>query len=320
MQSREKSNGSDKDGEYKIAFKEPFSEKYRLIIDSDNKGVSVSMQSKAQVRWNFRVIAIDGDRTEIELLLLDHSLLDANNPLIKDLAQISQVFGKMYSELHLIIDSQGKVLDILNLALIQEKWARTRSEMEAIIKEHPEIKDVILINDATYQDPEKIKKAIQESEFFMLYFYHLFGAPIPTKQKEIKTTNFLRTAFVDWKFSWFINLEIPVEDGETLITLEAKPVELTEQWYQEAYKQFAEMINIRQLRTDMAENGNFRYDKRTGKLLEAKLFRTEIADKELFSKTTYTLMTESEVKKAGNGETAPIKIQEPKRKLYWERH
>ncbi len=314
------SNDLENDTANTIRFREPFSEKYRLIIDSDNKGVNVAMQSKTQMRWNFRVIGIDGDRTEIELLLLDNLLLESNNPLLKDLAQMSQVFGKMYSELHLIINPQGKIIEILNLSLIQEKWGRTKSEMQAIVNEHPELKDVILLNDSIYQDPEKIKAAIEGSEFFMLYFHHIYGAPVPTERKEMQLPNLLNTAFLDWEFSWFVNREMSVEESETVITLRAKPVELSEEWYQEAYKPFAEIINIRQLRTDLAENGNFRFDTRTGKLLEAKLFRKEVADKDLFCKITYTLTAEGDKKSIEKQANASAAAEQPRRKLYWETH
>lgn len=320
MATPKTSNDSINETENVIRFQQPFSEKYRLIIDADNKGVNVAMQSKTQIRWNFRVISSKDDRTEIELLLLDNLLLESNNPLLKDLAQMSQVFGKMYSELHLIINPQGEVLEILNLALIQGKWERTKSEMQAIINEHPEIKDVILLNDAIYQDPEKIKAAIQGSEFFMLYFHHIYGSPIPTGRKEMKLPNLLNTAFLDWEFSWFVNEEMPVKESEVVVTLRAKPVELSEEWYQEAYKPFAELINIRQLRTDLAENGNFHFDLRTGKLLEAKLFRKEVADKDLFCKITYTLTIESDEKIAGQEDKTSGKTPEPRRKLYWETH
>lgn len=301
-----------------VRFREPFSEKYKLIIEADNKGVNVAMQSKTQLRWNFRVIKIEGDRTEIELLLLDNLLLETNNPMLRDLAQMSQVFGKMYSELHLLINPQGGVLEILNLELIQEKWARTRSEMQAIVNEHPEIKDVLLLNDATYQDPEKIKAAIQGSEFFMLYFHHIYGAPLPTERKEMLLPNLLNTAFLNWEFSWFVEQAIPARAAETVITLRAKPVELSEQWYQEAYKPFAELINIRQLRTDLAENGTFRFDTRTGKLLEAKLFRQEVADKDLFCKVTYTLTTEGDKKSVEQEGRTMARADQPGQKLYWE--
>jgi hypothetical protein len=128
----------------------------------------------------------------------------------------------------------------------------------------------------------------------MLYFHHIYGAPLPAGRKEMRLPNVLNTAFLNWEFSWFARRELPARGPETVITLRAQPVELSEQWYQEAYKPFAELINIRQLRTDLAEDGEFRFDPRTGKLLAAKLSRTEVADKDLFCKITYTLTTEGD--------------------------
>jgi len=192
--------------------------------------------------------------------------------------------------------------------------------MQAIVNEHPEIKDVILLNDSIYQNPDKIKLAIQASEFFMLHFHHIYGSPLPTERKEIQLPNLLNTAFLNWEFSWFGNQEMSARESETVITLRAKPVDLSEQWYQEAYKSFAEMINIRQLRTDLAENGNFRFDTRAGRLLEAKLFRKEVADKDLFSKITYTLTADGDNKPFEQQGNTTEKVEQPRRKLYWETH
>ncbi len=163
--------------------------------------------------------------------------------------------------------------------------------MQAIVNQHPEIKDVILLNDSIFQNPEKIKKAIKGSEFFMVYFHFIFGTPIPTRNKRIELPNVLNTAMVDWQFNWSFNPELAEADSQVVVVLNATPISLA--WYQEAYKSFSDLINIRQLRTSLSENGIFRYDITNGKLLECKLVKEERADKELFCKVTYIFTANS---------------------------
>lgn len=304
-------------GESTIRFKRPFSEKYTLVIESDLKGVNVVMKSKTQMRWDFRVLNIHSDEIEIELLLLENILLESNNPVLKDLSAMSQVFGKMYSELHLTINPQGEILKVLNLPLILEKWNRTKQEMQAIVDQHPEIKDVILLNDSVFQNPEKIKKAIKGSEFFMVYFHFIFGTPMPTRNKRIELPNVLNTAFVDWQFSWSPNPELANANAQIVVVLNASPIGLSEKWYQEAYKSFAELINVRQLRTSLSENGLFRYDITNGKLLECELIKEELADKDLFCKVTY-ILTANSYKTVENEQVVSdtVKKEQPRRRSF----
>ncbi|PUV24400.1 hypothetical protein [Sphingobacterium athyrii] len=275
-----------------------FSEQYTLFIDADIKGVNVDMRSRSQMRWNLNVINVQDDVIEIKLYLLDHILLEANNPLIKEIAQLTQAMSRMYNELHLTVDLEGKIRDILNREIILSKWRQTRGEMEKIAESNPEMKNVIVLNDDIFNNRSKLIQVIQISEFFLLYFNKVYGRTVPASFKET-SPNFFNTANVNWGYK-IKNLDNPLlTSNETIIELTGEPATGLGGigFYNRAYGQFANLIDISKLDTSLSEKGIYRFDKESGRLIEASLDRVEIADPEkLYNKMRYTFYSDEIMK------------------------
>ncbi len=279
---------------FQLKIQEPFYERYTMLVQSDMKAVNVTMQSVVQIRWDFRVLTVIDDQLEIELLLLDHILLESNNPLIKEIASMSQIFGRMYSELHLIIDHKGKVLQVLNMELIKSKWAQTKKEMSAVAENTPEIKNVIALNDGIFQNEAKLIAGIQGSEFFMVYFNEVYANNLPFYKSNIQKNNFFNTNNILWEYE-VSSSTTAQPDGIAMIQLNAVPsYSPNESFNKIAYSQFAELIDIPKLKPILNEQGTYTIQTVNGKLLEAILQRDEIADSEkLFTKMTYTLTADN---------------------------
>lgn len=278
----------------KIAINEPFSDQYTLIIDADIKGVNAYMKSRSQMRWNLNVLNVTEDFIEIKLFQLDHILLETNNPLIKEIAALTQAMSRMYNELHLTVNSIGKIKDILNRDIILSKWKQTRTEMEKIAENNPDLKNVIVLNDDIFNNKEKLIQVIQISEFFLMYFNKVYGHGVPEAFKET-SPNFFNTANVNWAYK-IKNLDNPLlTSDETIIELTAEPATGLGGigFYNRAYGQFANLIDISKLDTSLNEKGIYRFHKESGRLIEASLMREEIADPEnLYNKMKYTLYNE----------------------------
>ena len=105
----------------KILIREPFREQYTLIIDSKVNAIETLILSTIELRYDFQVLKIEKEFIEVRLLVLDNKIIEANNPMIKEIAQVSQVFGRMYNELHLRISQDGTVLEVLNNDFIVSK-------------------------------------------------------------------------------------------------------------------------------------------------------------------------------------------------------
>ncbi len=282
-----------------IQLKKPFSAKYTLVIETDMIAANVNMQSKAKMRWEFKVIRSTPNYVEVELTLLDNTLLESNNEMLKDLAAMSQAFSKMYSELHLILDHGGKILEILNMDLILDKWGHTKKEMEAAVAHSPEAKDVILLNDGIFKDKKKVKAAIEANEFFSIYFMYVYGQKFPYSLKDQVHNNFLNTASLQWKCTAKASERLPTKEPEVIVDVTAEPYGvLSSSWNQKAYGSFKEVMDISKIKTDLSKKATYKIDTETGKITAAVIKHREIADKDrLFNKMTYTLTSDHDTQK-----------------------
>lgn len=279
----------------KITITEPFTEQYTLFIHSDIKAVNVHMISVSQMRWEFTVLNIEQDFIEVRLLLLDHILVEANNPIIKEIAELSKIFNRLYNELHLKINNTGKIIEIVNMSFILSKWEQTKKEMEEIAENISDIKNVILLNDNIFQDQNKLKDGIQNSEFFLMYFNKIYGKYIPCEFRD-KAANFFNSTNIDWTFELNRSFNPKLSDEETILSFLGNPsinfFNISE-FNIKAYSQFSNQIDIKKLRPKIEENGIFRIIKKSGRIVEASINREEIADKEnLYSKMKYIFYSE----------------------------
>ncbi len=296
-----------------------FYARYTLIVESDMMAVNVTMKSKVQIRWDFRVINLTDEAVEVELLLLDNILLESNNPLIKEIAGISQIFGRMFSELHLLIDHKGKIISVLNTEFIKNKWVQTKKEMLAIADANDEIKKVINLNDALFQNEEKLKASIQGSEFFIIYFNEVYNNNLPFAKSNIQKNNFFNTITIPWEHVVKVEKGFDTEKSSATIMVQLKSLpayKLDNAFYEKAYSQFAEQIDITKLKTELKEEGTYIIESSTGKLLEAVLQRNEIADAEkLFTKITYTLIADNRPKTILQNHLVETKYSEKKKRF-----
>jgi hypothetical protein len=293
-----------------IRIKQPFSERYTLIIESDMMAVNVVMKSKTQIRWDFRVLEVNESKLEVELLLLDNILLESNNPLIKEISGMNQVFGRMYNELHLIIDHKGKIAEILNMDLILNKWEQTKKEMQTITNSSPELKDVISLNDSIFQNRDKLKAGIQGNEFFMIYFNEVYANQLPFRKSNVFKNNFFNTINIPFEYNVRMEADYVKQPSGTLdVFLNASPSSQPGKDFNlQAYKQFADKIDVSKLSTTLNETGAYEIDGQTGKLLKAELQRNEIADiDKLFTKMTYILTADSLYSKKNNDDATEMK-------------
>ncbi|WP_185209067.1 hypothetical protein [Chryseobacterium sp. C3] len=277
--------------------KDKFSEQYTLTIDSDIKAVNVHMTSKSQLRWDFSVLKIEEDFVEVKIIQLDHILLESNNPLIKEIAALTNAFSRLYNELYLKINSEGKVTEVLNMEIIRSKWQHTKAEMETIAENNPDIKNAIVLNDNIFQNPLKLIEGIQNNEFFLMFFNKIYGRKIPGSYKE-NTLNLFNSANVHWSYN-LKNVSNPLLSSDEMIAeLSGEPsVLLNIGFYNRAYVQFANQIDTKKLNTSLNERGIFRVDQTTGRIIEASLNREEIADPEnLYNKLKYTFYSDEILK------------------------
>ncbi|KIO78302.1 hypothetical protein TH53_04635 [Pedobacter lusitanus] len=302
----------------KILIRQPFQEQYTIRIESEVNGVDVFVTSTVQLRYDFNVLRVENNRVEVRLIQLDNVLLEANNPMIKEVAQISQIFGRMYSELHLLLDDRGNILEVLNNELILAKWRQTKAEMEKHIGGNDDLKNAISLNDAIFNSPEKVKIAAQANEFLRVYFGQVYGVDLPVKTG-FKGTNIFNTVNMDWTLSVGSSVPLPPVNGINSLTVTTSAVPtmaLNSKFYEEAYNQFATKIDIKSLKTLLEQKETRIVDYQTGRIQEAEVSKVEIADeKKLYNKLIYQLKSDSGIiiKPVGDHKQSTVLAEEEKK-------
>ncbi|GHS94639.1 hypothetical protein FACS1894207_3190 [Bacteroidia bacterium] len=276
--------------EQQILIKKPFNEQYTLLIETDSMLINASLKSKTQARYDFSVINIEKDIIECRLMQLDLFVVESNNDLVKEIAQVTAAFNRMFNELHLKLNEKGEILEILNIDLILSKWKQTKTEMQKIARANDDIKQLIIINDNLLAQPEKIKIAIKANEFLQVFFGKIFGVNISSKVNEMGT-NLLNTTNLAWSF-----LITDIYEQQNLnrikIISEAEPqYSLNSKFYHNAYQQFAEHIDLSKLSVKLEQHSEYLIDKDTNRVIQAQINKIEeVHPNKLYMKLCYTLM------------------------------
>ncbi|KLT63712.1 hypothetical protein [Pedobacter sp. BMA] len=281
----------------KVRVKSPFNDQYTIIIESEVNGVDVHIHSKVQLRYDFSVLQASTDQLEVRLIQLDNVVLEANSPLVTEVAQVSQIFGRMYSELHLLLSAGGEVLEVLNIGLLLSKWKQTKAEMEKYILGNDALKDAIILNDEIFNNPEKIKIAVQANEFLRLYFGQVFNRDTLMKAT-VKGTNIFNTTSLDWTVETRIT-PVASGSGDGLVqvdTIVLPANAINKDFIKSAYGQFEGKIELSNLKPELSQHEQRVIDPVTGRLQEARVSKTEVADEaRLYNKLTYTLNSDRRV-------------------------
>lgn len=280
----------------KILIREPFSEQYTLTIQSELNGVDVFVTSTVQLRYDFHVLKVNHEHLEIRLVQLDSVLLEANNPMVKEVAQISQVFGRMYNELHLLLDHSGKVIHVLNHDFILAKWKQTKAEMDEHIAANDDLNNAIILNDHIFTDPDKIKIAVQANEFLRIFFGQIYNKDLPATEI-IKGTNIFNTQNMEWRLNISSSVPLPASaaiQSLTITTITEPASAINTSFVKSAYSQFAGKIELKELQPKLSQYETRIIAFQSGKLQEAEVDKLEIADeKKLYNKLRYTLKSDS---------------------------
>lgn len=265
----------------KIQIKTPFNDKYKLIITSDIRAGNMPIQTKAEIRWNVEVKSVTENQTNIEIITLDNQLIESNNPLTKDIANMSQIFAKMYSELNLIIDDKARLIKVLNIDLVKEKWSWIKNDLIEIQENEPMIAHVINLNEEQLSNYQILFDSINNNEFFQIYFHQLYGNSYHGVTNSTRRKNLLNTILLKWKYR--IDKFENNNSGLDVFAIEGF-VETSNSEIKESYKSFSH-LDIKKITPQITELGQYCLDPISGKLIKANLERKEVVHPKLLHAT-----------------------------------
>ena len=280
--------------EKSIIIKQQFNEQYTLTVEMEAKLIDSFMTSYTKLRYDFTVINCNENQIECRIVLLDIHLEKSNNDLIKEVAQLTAAFNRMFNELHLKLSQKGEIIEVLNMDLIISKWEETKLEMKSVVANNDELRKLIAVNDALFTNKEKLKVAIQGNEFLQIYFGHIYGVELPNTQK-VAGTNIFNTANLVWNIICEPIAPLPTKDSQmVVVSTKASPqLPLSNGFCNAAYHQFADKIELKDLRPKLGQFETRTIAYETGRLQEAEVEKLEIVDeKKLYNKLRYTLKSD----------------------------
>lgn len=280
---------------HKIIISQPFNEQYELVIETNSKLIDNHMTSRTIMRYDFTVIRCNENEIECRLILLDLFLDQSNNDLVKEIAQVTAAFNRMFNELHLKLSQKGEILQVLNMDLVLSKWQQTKAEMTAALSNNDELRKLIAVNDSLFTNKEKLAHTIQNSEFLHIYFGQVFNIELP-KTKRITGANILNTANLEWDMN--ISEQAGGHPDDIQILVNTYPVRpLSEGYLNAAYGQFKDRINLDLLNFTMFQKEERYIDRNTGKLKQAIVEKVEeIGHEQLYQKFSYQMISDTEKK------------------------
>ncbi|WES98901.1 hypothetical protein P2W68_04635 [Chryseobacterium arthrosphaerae] len=280
---------------HKIIISQPFNEQYELVIETNSKLIDNHMTSRTIMRYDFTVIRCNENEIECRLILLDLFLDQSNNDLVKEIAQVTAAFNRMFNELHLKLSQKGEILQVLNMDLVLSKWQQTKAEMTAALSNNDELRKLIAVNDSLFTNKEKLAHTIQNSEFLHMYFGQVFNIELP-KTKRITGANILNTANLEWDMN--ISEQAGGHPDDIHILVNTYPVRpLSEGYLNAAYGQFKDRINLDLLNFTMFQKEERYIDRNTGKLKQSIVEKVEeIGQEQLYQRFSYQMISDTEKK------------------------
>ncbi|MGO4877558.1 hypothetical protein ACEN2P_13245 [Pedobacter psychrotolerans] len=277
----------------KILISEKFHRQYKLLIETESMMVTALMKSKTEIRYDFSVLNIDSEGIECRLVQLDIFIKEANSNLIHEVAELTGAFNRMFNELHLKLDHNGRVIKVLNIELILSKWKQTKILMQQAANKSDDLKDLIALSDSMFESPEKIQHAIQANEFLQTYFGHIYGENIPSSKSDPNRTNFLNTSYLPFKVSLTIDQQTLNDQNIKVLTSSVPYVMLDMSYKKNAYKSFEDKLDLTSLNPVISENSIHIINQISGMLIHSEIIKKEIVHPEkLFTKMNFTMSVE----------------------------
>lgn len=277
----------------KILINEKFHRQYKLLIETESMMVTALMKSKTEIRYDFSVLNIDSEGIECRLVQLDIFIKEANSNLIHEVAELTGAFNRMFNELHLKLDHNGRVIKVLNIELILSKWKQTKILMQQAANKSDDLKDLIALSDSMFESPEKIQHAIQANEFLQTYFGHIYDEKIPSSKSDPNRTNFLNTSYLPFKVSLTIDQQTLNDQNIKVLTSSVPYVTLDMSYKKNAYKSFEDKLDLKSLNPVISENSIHIINQISGMLIHSEIIKKEIVHPEkLFTKMNFTMSVE----------------------------
>jgi len=281
---------SKKEKMKRLAFYETGVRKYKFTLEGE-MGLNV-MHSKTitESLWILQVQDIMNDGYIIELITYDVALKECDSEGFSQLFQVTRQFQKLYDEIKVKTDREGKLIKVLNPERLLERWKQIKNETVQYFNAGTNLDDFFAITDEDFSKPDILYKIINEVEFFFIYLQTGgYGQKFnPFTYREIRRDNAFRTGVIEWDMEFMAKYEVKPESPLGKIKVNSK-FEPNKKWLEKAYGEMP-FIKVEDLKPDFTLNGEYIFDNRSGWIKKAVLNINEIVHpSQLFHKMKYSI-------------------------------
>ena len=143
--------------------------KYTVQVSAEMQMGGALSKTLTQCRWVLSVVDVNANGYDMELLTVDNVMLETNNTALKDMVAINNVFSQMYNDLHFTVNKKGELMNIKNIAQLQNRWKHVRTELIELEGKVTSIEEVLRLNDELFINEKQLFDVIKTIEFLMEY-------------------------------------------------------------------------------------------------------------------------------------------------------
>lgn len=263
-------------------------QKYRVTLTGEMQVNNMNVINTVVNNFILRVKNISHDDiVKMELITYDKEMVATTNPAFKEMFAVTRQFEKLYDEVMVGVEMNGKVLSLYNMDTIQEKWTRLKNENIPYFNENTDIEEFFKINEANIANEKFWLNILNEQEFFFLFFSLAGYGHKFSHVQDIERSN----AFKNGKIKWEIRATTSDNQSDDItkrVDIEGW-FDFSKSWVQKTYGEMP-FLKERKLTPKFQIEGYYVFDLETGWINRAEIYQEETVDKDiLFHKMKYVI-------------------------------
>lgn len=274
----------------KLNFRKTGTKKYRFTLEGEAMLHSMFSKTKVEYSWMLNVQQINDEFYILNIITYDNELKYSNEQGLQELFYVTNMFQKIYDDIKVKVDLNGKVLQVLNSDTLIDRWKRFKHESIKYFGTETNLEEYFAVTDEQFADPNFLKTLVSKSEFFFVYlqaggYNRKFNS---FSNYELIRSNAFEKGDIKWLISYSGKDQIASKSHIGEMKLDGSFVP-NKKWLKDSYGEL-NFLDVDKLDAKFSIKGNYVFHNSNGWLKESVLDVNEIVDsKQLFHKLKYTI-------------------------------
>jgi len=263
--------------------------RYKVNVKGEMRMGGFSNKTNVQTEWILAIQQIYNDNSVLfELINYDSDVIESQNNGFKELSIVANQFKKATREVVGVINKNGKLLEIINIDYIKERWEIVKNEIITFCGQTTDIENFFKIENEKFATAEVLTEFVNQLEFFKVYFNELYGRKIPDSEWR-KSQNLFKTNFLEYEVKY--NKFEDISNNQLKLKFSSTDFDINKKWIEKSYGGFQHIVNIEYCEPKFKIEGDYIFDQRTGLINEATFSWDEYVSGTLHVKTEYQIQS-----------------------------